>query len=312
MSSADLSIRPIPVQHGSREFLAALLGDLVPFVEYGEEFLAEIPKGGVDGRARIADLENWLRYLDRRFFRASVGQSEETERPVEQPSDFRAGPSLAVVLRYLDSLAYVENLEGLCRLIGEWREAMTAAAQAQLESERGMKDDRVVDAVEEYERRQHEILERLDSYLEAFRVLRNQIVHVRAHSEEATTEPTAGDEVERPVQGDDLGVSPHEPASSAEGSPSHRERWYHHFTEDPPQEFPYGPLPGQKQQLAHALFGREVDPRRIRAAANEGLIWVRKRHRCRYEMFFRTEGEFRQAKTCLPSLRNTESQPPDE
>jgi hypothetical protein len=74
-------------------------------------------------------------------------------------------------------------------------------------------------------------------------------------------------------------------------------RWFHAKHEQPPPEFPYGPLRGTQRELAAKIWpGKRVDTRRLQSkAANEASIWVRKKHRTRYEIWFQQEGEYMKA-----------------
>jgi hypothetical protein len=71
-------------------------------------------------------------------------------------------------------------------------------------------------------------------------------------------------------------------------------RWFHAKHEQPPPEFPYGPLRGTQRDLAAKMYpGRRVDTRRLQRKAGTGAsIWVRKKDRTHYEVWFRYEGDY--------------------
>ena len=70
--------------------------------------------------------------------------------------------------------------------------------------------------------------------------------------------------------------------------------WFHKKHEKPPPRFCYGPVHGTQRELAAIICpGNRVDTRRFqRKAATGASIWVMKRHRTHYEVWFRHEGEY--------------------
>ncbi len=74
---------------------------------------------------------------------------------------------------------------------------------------------------------------------------------------------------------------------------SKTKQWFHTASEEPPTNYPAGPLVGTKKSLICGIHhdGRNV-PSRLEAQGRQGVIWVRKVHTRRYEVWFRTEKEF--------------------
>ena len=64
--------------------------------------------------------------------------------------------------------------------------------------------------------------------------------------------------------------------------------WCHAPTDDPPQEFPHGPLSGSLTELASWLTQYQSnDGRWVRKMQTLGLIWVRKFHERLYEVWLK-------------------------
>ncbi len=75
--------------------------------------------------------------------------------------------------------------------------------------------------------------------------------------------------------------------ASAEDVKSQRPpKWYHGKNEDHPSEFPFGPVCGNQKDLASAIDGKP-DGRHLMYKARNGVVWVRRRHRTCYEVWFK-------------------------
>lgn len=78
-------------------------------------------------------------------------------------------------------------------------------------------------------------------------------------------------------------------------------------TPPPDDEYPYGHVSGNQKDLAYACWptpDRNHDTRRLHNRARTGSIWVRGGGHL-YEVFFKTEKEFKSAEALLASLRTT-------
>ena len=70
--------------------------------------------------------------------------------------------------------------------------------------------------------------------------------------------------------------------------------WCHGRDETPPAGFFGRPLTGTQKELA-ARICLHGDTRLLRRKAENGIIWVRRIHRTRYEVWFKSEHDFHRA-----------------
>lgn len=72
--------------------------------------------------------------------------------------------------------------------------------------------------------------------------------------------------------------------------------WIHNADKEPPLEFPYGPLEGNKKQVASWISAdRKPDHRRLEAPAKYGTIWVRQTGRYSVAVWFRSAQKYAEA-----------------
>jgi len=75
--------------------------------------------------------------------------------------------------------------------------------------------------------------------------------------------------------------------------------WCHPMTEDPPEEYGFGPLVGGKEDLGAWLHGDgKRDGRRLATMVENGVIWVQQENRYRCHVWFRNEQRYAAANSC--------------
>jgi hypothetical protein len=72
--------------------------------------------------------------------------------------------------------------------------------------------------------------------------------------------------------------------------------WCHGEAEQPPADFPFGPLHGPQARLASWVYhDAKPDRRRLRLLARCGVIWVRRVHKRLYQVWFRHKEDYARA-----------------
>ena len=93
-------------------------------------------------------------------------------------------------------------------------------------------------------------------------------------------------------------------------------KWWHKQTEEPPDEFPFGPIKGSQQALARWLYADEsTDYRQLPNKADAKLIWGKRIGRYMCEVWFKKERDFTNAseqKTANPMSKRKRKQDPPQ
>ena len=85
--------------------------------------------------------------------------------------------------------------------------------------------------------------------------------------------------------------------------------WVNLAAADPPLTHQFGPVAGNQEQLGSWLHPHEnPDPRYLKGRAENGVVWVRKVHARRYEVWFRSKRELDQA---ITRRDRTQMKPPE-
>lgn len=73
--------------------------------------------------------------------------------------------------------------------------------------------------------------------------------------------------------------------------------WCHDPSEDRPSTFRFGPLIGYKRDLAAAILSGKQDTRTLNTMGRNKVLWIVKNSRCEYEVWFKVESRYSEAKT---------------
>ena len=94
-----------------------------------------------------------------------------------------------------------------------------------------------------------------------------------------------------------LGIKGDEQISKA------RSKWYHAQDEPIPPRFYYGPLLGTMKDLDHAVGGKGANGRQIKGKNERGTLWVVRRQRTTYQVWFTSQPDFDAAHRRLEAIK---------
>jgi hypothetical protein len=72
-------------------------------------------------------------------------------------------------------------------------------------------------------------------------------------------------------------------------------RWSHSEEEPRPSQYAYGPISGTKKDLAKWYLPGKADPRAFQTAGEEGRVWIVRRSRNYFDVYFTTQNKYAEA-----------------